>query len=93
MTMKIEDKLFLDRFRVDEDPHIKIIDGAVCMDRCSDQVCLHICPAHVFRLEKDRIQVAYEGCLECGTCRIACANLNISWRFPTGGYGISHKFG
>jgi ferredoxin like protein len=31
--------------------------------------------------------------LECGSCRIACPLLNIEWRFPKGGYGISHKFG
>ncbi len=93
MRMKIEDKLFLDRFRVDEDPHIRILDGAVCRDRCPEQSCLYLCPAHVFRLEKDRIQVAYEGCLECGSCRIGCPHLNIGWRFPKGGYGVSHKFG
>lgn len=54
---------------------------------------LYFCPANVYRLEKDRISVAYEGCLECGSCRIGCPLLNIEWRFPTGGYGISHKFG
>jgi len=39
------------------------------------------------------ISVSYEGCLECGSCRIGCPHLNIEWRFPTGGYGISHRFG
>jgi ferredoxin like protein len=93
MTVKVEDKLFWDRFNVDEEPHLRIKDGAVCTQRCEDQVCLYICPANVYRLDKDRISVAYEGCLECGSCRIACPQLNIEWRFPTGGFGISHKFG
>lgn len=93
MSVKVEDKLFLDRFRVDEEPHIRIIDGSVCLEKCQDQPCLYICPANVYKLEKDRISVAYEGCLECGSCRIGCPYLNIEWRFPTGGYGISHKFG
>jgi ferredoxin like protein len=93
MKVSIEDKLFLDRFRVDEQPHIRIIDGAVCRDSCEGQPCLYLCPANVYRLEKDHISVAYEGCLECGSCRIGCSHLNIEWRFPTGGYGISHKFG
>jgi len=44
MSVKVEDKLFLDRFRVDEDPHIRIRDGAVCLDRCLEQPCLYICP-------------------------------------------------
>jgi ferredoxin like protein len=93
MTVKVEDKLFLDRFRVDEEPHIRIIDGAVCINQCEEQPCLYLCPARVYRLDNDRISVAYEGCLECGSCRIGCPHLNIEWRFPTGGYGISHKFG
>jgi ferredoxin like protein len=94
MTMKIEDKLFLDRIKVDEkESHLKIIDGAVCMTKCKEQSCLYLCPANVYRLEGDRISVNYEGCLECGSCRIGCPYLNIDWRFPKGGYGISHKFG
>jgi ferredoxin like protein len=44
-------------------------------------------------LERNRISINYEGCLECGSCRIGCPHLNIEWRFPTGGYGIRHKFG
>jgi len=93
MTMKIEDKLFLDRFKVDEESHLKIKNSDICKNQCPDQPCLTICPANVYRLEGDRIAVNYEGCLECGSCRIGCPNLNIEWRFPRGGYGISHKFG
>ena len=93
MTVKIEDKLFLDRFKVDEESHLKIKDGAVCKNKCQSQACLYICPAYVYRQEGDRIAVNHEGCLECGTCRIGCPHLNIEWRFPKGGYGISHKFG
>ncbi len=91
--MKIEDQLFLDRFHVHEEPHLRIVDGGVCRDKCPDQACLYICPAYVYRLEKDHISVNYEGCLECGTCRIGCPHLNIDWRFPRGGYGVGHKFG
>lgn len=93
MSDKIEDKLFLDRFHVSEEPHIRIVDNATCMDKCEDQPCLYFCPANVYRLEKDHIVVAYEGCLECGSCRIGCPHLNIEWKFPVGGYGISHRFG
>jgi ferredoxin like protein len=91
--MKIEDKLFLDRFKVDSESHIKIINSDICRDYCENEICLHICPAFVYRKEGDHISVNYEGCLECGTCRIACTRKNIEWRFPKGGYGVSHKFG
>ena len=91
--MKLEDKLFLDRFRVDTESHLKIIDGDRCLKECKDKPCVNFCPANVYRWEADRVSVNYEGCLECGSCRIACPYLNIEWRFPRGGYGISHKFG
>ncbi|MEK6545549.1 MAG: ferredoxin family protein, partial [Nitrospinota bacterium] len=32
-----------------------------------------------------------EGCLECGTCRIACEF--IEWRNPKGGYGVCYRYG
>jgi ferredoxin like protein len=93
MSMKIEDKLFLDRFKVDEESHLKIKNSDICKNECQSQACLYLCPANVYRQEGDRIAVNHEGCLECGSCRIGCPHLNIDWRFPKGGYGISHKFG
>ena len=93
MNVNVEDKLFLNRYRVDEEPHLRIVDPAVCRTDCSGQPCLYLCPANVYKLEQDRISVAYEGCLECGSCRIGCPHFNIEWRFPQGGYGIRHKFG
>ena len=90
--MKIEDKLFLDRFKVDEESHLRITDADKCR-KCADRPCLYLCPANVYRLEGDCVSVNHEGCLECGSCRVACPLLNIDWRFPRGGYGISHKFG
>jgi ferredoxin like protein len=93
MKVKVEDKLFLDRFNVDEESHLRLVDGRVCFDKCEDQPCLYICPANVYKLEKDRISIGYEGCLECGSCRVGCPHFNIEWRFPRGGYGVRHKFG
>ena len=90
----IEDKLFLDRFHVDGESHLKILNPEVCNRDCEDQPCLTICPTRVYTLEEDgHINVAYEGCLECGSCRIGCPHMNIDWRFPRGGFGVRHKFG
>lgn len=93
MSARVEDKLFLDRFKVDEESHLRIISPKKCLKDCSQQACLYLCPANVYRLETDHIAVHHEGCLECGSCRVGCPHLNIEWRFPKGGYGISHKFG
>ncbi len=90
----IEDKLFLNRFRVDATPHLKVLDPQVCVRECREQPCLNFCPARVYTIgENGKINVAHEGCLECGSCRIGCPHMNIEWRFPRGGYGVRHKFG
>jgi len=88
-------KLGLVKFNPDDNSHLSVIDPQVCRERCPQKFCTHACPAQVYRWETEEnlISVAFEGCLECGSCRIACPHLNIEWRFPTGGFGISHKFG
>jgi len=92
--MKLDDKLYLVRFNTDKLNHIKIKNGDVCL-KCQDKVCTFICPAHVYDWdeEENRISVGYEGCLECGTCRVACPHGNIQWEYPRGGFGVSWKNG
>jgi NAD-dependent dihydropyrimidine dehydrogenase PreA subunit len=41
----------------------------------------------------DEFTVSYEGCLECGTCMIACSEGAIDWRNPRGGFGVSLRYG
>lgn len=92
--MKLEDKLFLDRYIIDEEhPHLKIKDAAKCRE-CEKKQCVSVCPANVYVWEEDHIEVAYIDCLECGTCRIACDEFNnIEWSYPRGGFGVMFKFG
>ncbi|MGC9358698.1 MAG: ferredoxin family protein [Anaerolineae bacterium] len=40
-----------------------------------------------------KIQVAYQACVECGSCRVGCPYKNIGWQLPRGGYGVAYKFG
>ncbi|ASS88165.1 hypothetical protein GLN3_14745 [Geobacillus lituanicus] len=37
--------------------------------------------------------VGYEGCHECGSCRIGCPYENIRWEYPRGGHGIVFRLG
>lgn len=92
--MKIEDKLFLDRYIVDEEnAHLKIKDQEKCK-KCAKKQCVPVCPADVYKWEEDHIEVAYIDCLECGSCRIACSEFNnIEWQYPRGGCGVMFKFG
>lgn len=88
--VNIEDKLFLNRFVVDTIPHLVIKDQNVCRE-CKDKPCLNFCPARVYEWKEDHITVGYEGCLECGACRIACPFNNIAWDFPRGGFGVQYR--
>lgn len=94
-TIKVEDKLYQNRYRVDEGrPHIAIKDSNVCRTRCNDKPCTTACPAACYALEDGNVNTTFDGCLECGTCRVICQdNNNIDWFYPRGGYGILYKFG
>lgn len=93
--MNIEDKLFLNRYKVAPESHIKISDPEKCL-KCEKKQCTFICPAKVYKWddESEKIVVGWENCLEMGACLVACSEFNnIQWQYPQGGHGISYRFG
>ena len=95
-NIKIEEKLFQNRYRVDTGrPHVQIKEAATCSNECADKQCSVCCPAGCYTLEGDgRVVLITDGCMECGTCRIICdEHRNVAWEYPRGGYGILFKFG
>ena len=92
--MKIEDRLFLVKFNADKTSHLKIVSYDVCRS-CEPKPCLSFCPASVYAWDEEErmVTVAYEGCFECGACRVGCPEFNIDWRYPRGGYGVAFRFG
>ncbi|MBE3583292.1 MAG: 4Fe-4S dicluster domain-containing protein [Limnochordaceae bacterium] len=90
--MDVQKKLFTVRYKADKESHLAIRDPQICL-ACKDKPCLYFCPAEVYKWEEERITIAFEGCLECGTCRIGCPSHNISWRYPRGTNGVQYKFG
>lgn len=89
--MNIDDKLALNLFHVDKDAHIKV-DQEICR-KCPHKLCTYGCPAENYKLEGDNnVVFSWEGCLECGTCRIICDQGALDWDYPRGGYGISYRF-
>lgn len=91
IKVNIDDKLYLNRWKPDEKSHLEIIDESVCAEKCPGKDCTVFCPARVYEWRDGRIAVGYEGCLECGACRIACPHQNIRWRYPRGGHGVQFR--
>jgi ferredoxin like protein len=89
--ISIEDKLAVNKYDIDRDVHIKF-DENICKT-CEKHTCLYICPAVCFKLSEGHIVFSYEGCLECGSCRIACEKKAIDWTIPRPGFGICYEFG
>lgn len=88
--MKLDDLLQRNVYDVDEKPHI-IVDYTKC-DKCPTKPCVYLCPAGCYTLVGGRILFSYEGCVECGTCRVICPMDAISWNFPKSGRGIYFRF-
>jgi ferredoxin like protein len=90
MELNIKAKLAKDTIKADSEKHIKV-NPEKCK-ACKERVCLYVCPAHVYSLNKEgNVELELDGCLECGTCRIACVELE--WNYPRGGYGVQYKCG
>ena len=89
--LSLEDKLFTVRRRQYNESHINV-NVELCRD-CSSRICTRVCPAEVYvwNGEKHGVDVQYENCLECGTCRIACEMDAIEWTNPPGGMGIVYE--
>lgn len=88
--VNLDNKLYLNNYKVDKIPHITIKDPEVC-DRCKEKTCTYICSANVYEWKDEHITISYEGCLECGACRIGCSHDNIDWNFPRGGFGVQFR--
>ena len=90
--LSIQTKLGLNTYKVDKKAHI-VVDQEVC-STCTEKWCLRVCPGKLYSLEKDgTIALNFEGCLECGTCLVACLLHSITWEYPSGGCGVQYRFG
>ena len=90
-AMTMEERLALTKYDVDSQPHI-LLKEDVCQV-CEPRSCLFICPAECFKLRDGRITFDHEGCLECGSCQLACDKGALEWSYPRGGFGVCYEFG
>jgi ferredoxin like protein len=78
--------------------HVLSMEAHIAIDNekcgaCDFKPCKYVCPAGCFTEEEGQIKFSYEGCLECGTCRVMCPNKALKWNYPLGGYGVSFRIG
>ena len=93
-TLRVEEKLFFNRYVVDSGrPHIKVY--AHTTPSTALLTLTRVCPAGCFSLnDQGQVEVAPDGCMECGTCRVLTAGTEeLEWNYPRGGYGVLFKFG
>ena len=85
-------KLGLDVFKPAREPHIRIRPGMERDPRLKKAVLA--CPAGLYSEDGNgTIALSIDGCLECGTCRIACGTEVLDWNYPEGGTGVQFRFG
>jgi ferredoxin like protein len=87
---RLEDALNANVWDVDQTPHIEV-DGNKCAT-CKTRPCLSFCPANAFAFLDEKMLYSYEGCLECGTCRVLCPEKAITWKYPISGKGVQYRF-
>lgn len=77
--------------RADTNPHI-IVDGDKCL-HCQTHPCIRFCPSQCFsKNDQGRIDYYYVGCVECGTCFLACSKGAVAWEYPKGGFGVAYRY-
>ncbi len=93
ITVNVDPYLAKNKYTVDEgNPHIELVEDP--SDAEFDKL-IRVCPAALYKRRDDGTKVFdYSGCLECGTCRIACGGTIINkWKYPDAGMGVEYRFG
>lgn len=91
-NMSMKAKLGLNVFKHDAERHINIRPGFEKDPRLLAAV--YVCPAGLYSVnEKGEVEFDIDGCLECGTCRVACGPEVLEWKYPNGGAGVQFRFG
>ena len=92
-NLSLDKRLMLVSFAKDPEPFI-VVDTDKC-EACKMKPCLYVCPAEVYTWQ-EKLQYNTEGCMETGACLVVCHKLGnkaISWKYPSGGKGVTFKLG
>lgn len=90
--LKLEDLLQRNVWDVDEDPHIEIPKDPEQQVGLPKKALVYLCPAGCYTMVGDTVLFSYEGCFECGLCRVVSPEDKIKWEYPKSGKGIQFRF-
>lgn len=97
ITVNVDELISVNKYNVNEEAaHILLVDEN--LDAIDDEEfakLVRICPAALYKIdETGHKSFDYAGCLECGTCRIACESSIIKkWDNPGPTMGIEYRYG
>ena len=97
ITVNVDELIGVNKYNVDEEnAHIELVgDNIDDVDDAEFAKLVRVCPAALYKVDADgHKSFDYAGCLECGTCRIACEGTIIAkWEQPGPTMGIQYRFG
>ena len=93
ITVNVDELIAVNKYEVDEESaHIELADDP---DPVEFDKLVMVCPAALYKRDGDgNKSFDYAGCLECGTCRIACEGTIVrKWENPGPTMGVEYRFG
>ena len=97
ITVNVDELIGANKYNVDEEcAHIELAgDDIDAVDGAEFAKLVRVCPAALYKVDADgHKSFDYAGCLECGTCRIACGDTIIAkWEQPGPTMGVQYRFG
>jgi len=96
ITANVAGLIAVNKYNVDEgNAHIELAGDIQSIPAEEFGKLVRVCPAGLYREDDEGLRTFdYAGCLECGTCRIACESGAIGkWENPGPGMGVVYRFG
>ena len=97
ITVNVDEYLGVNKYNVDEESaHIELSDEDYSkLPDAEWGKLVRVCPAALYKQDEEgNRRFDYAGCLECGTCRIACEGTIIAkWVNPGPTMGVQYRFG
>ena len=93
ITVNVDELIAVNKYEVDEEnAHIELAEDP---DMEEFKKLVRVCPAALYKINEDgTTSFDYAGCLECGTCRIACEGTIVrKWENPGPTMGVEYRFG